>query len=289
MSGKSYELLVREIYQQMLDQDQALNVLVEHNVQKQGRATSHQIDVYWEFCLGGITHKVLVQAKKWKSPIRKGDVLTFKGVLEDLPGTVGIMVTSSRFQKGAIEVAKDAGIMLCNLQEDSSPTLSMYPGETARFTIRGLLRARDGSHLGMLVEVAQKIPTVSDLTLKADSEWHQANDPLPGSMTLNNPQPFQFYDQDGKELFTLARVLAGFYAEMHRDGQMSARKTRRFENPTFLKVLGPPRTIKEESITATITFRAKTTEVVFTTKNVAVFILRNVISGAEHRLVARSP
>jgi len=27
---------VREIYQQMLDQDQALNVVVQHNVQKAG-------------------------------------------------------------------------------------------------------------------------------------------------------------------------------------------------------------------------------------------------------------
>ena len=289
VSSKGYELLVREIYQQMLDQDQALNVAVQHNVQKQGRATSHQIDVYWEFCLGGVTHKVVVQAKKWKSPIRKGDVLTFKGVLEDLPGTVGIMVTSSRYQKGALEVAKGAGIMLCNLQEDSVSPVSMYPGETARFIIKGFLRARDGGHLGMLVEVAQQIPEVSDLTLKADSEWHRANDPLPGSMILNIPQTFQFYDQDGKELFTLAKILGEFYAEMHREGQMSARKTHRFENPTFLKLLDPPRTIKEESITATVVFTAKTSEVLFKAKNVAVFILKNLISSAEHRFVVRSP
>jgi hypothetical protein len=112
VNSKGYELLVREIYQQMLDQGQALNVAVQHNVQKQGNATSHQIDVYWEFYLGGVTHRVIVQAKKWRNPIRKGDVLTFKGVLEDLPGTVGIMVTSSFFQRGAIEVAKAARIKM---------------------------------------------------------------------------------------------------------------------------------------------------------------------------------
>lgn len=289
VGSKGYELLVREIYQQMLDQEQALNVAVQHNVQKQGGVTSHQIDVYWEFCLGGVTHKVVVQAKKWKSPIRKGDVLMFKGVLEDLPGTVGIMVTSSRFQKGALEVAKAAGITLCNLCEDPLPPISMYPGETARFTIKGFLTVRDGGHLGMLVEVAQKIPTVSDLMLKADSEWHEANDPLPEPMTLNIPQPFQFYDQDGKELFTLAKVLGEFYAEMHREGQMSARKTHRFENPTFLKLSDPPRTIKEESITATVTFTAMTTEVVFKATNVAVFILKNLFSGTEHCFVAKTP
>jgi restriction endonuclease len=170
-NSKGYELLVREIYQQMLGQDQAQNVVVQHNVQKQGRATTHQIDVYWEFCLGGVTHKVAVQAKRWKNPIRKGDVLTFKGVLEDLPGTIGIMVASSGYQKGAVEVAEDAGIMICNLEENlATAPFSWYPGLTVTIRIKGFLKAPNGSHLGMLAEASQMIPTVSDLALKADSE-----------------------------------------------------------------------------------------------------------------------
>lgn len=290
MNSKDYELLVREIYQQMLDQDQALNVAVQHNVQKQGRSTGHQIDVYWEFCLGGVTHQVVVQAKNWNSPIRKGDVFTFKGVLEDIPGTVGIMVTSSRYQKGAFEVANAAGIMICNLQEDLSPTISMYPGETATFTIKGLLKARDGDHLGMLVEAAQKIPELSDVVFKADSEWHRVNNPLPESISLTNlPLPTHLYDREGKELFTLTSIFGGFYEEMHREGLMSARKTRRFEQPTFLKLSKPPITIKEESVSATIVFTPKKTEVVFKAKNVAVFILKNLTSGTEHRFVAKKP
>jgi hypothetical protein len=288
-SSKGFELLVREICQQMLDQDQALNVVVQHNVQKQGRATSHQIDVYWEFCLGGVTHKVAVQAKKWKNPIRKGDVLTFKGVLEDLPGTIGIMVASSCYQKGAVEVAEAAGIMICNLEENLALTFCGYPGLTVTIRIKGFLRASDGSHLGMLAEASQMIPTVSDLALKADTEWHQANDPLPGSMTLTNvAQPVQFYDRDGKVLITLTRIVGRFCAEMEREGQVSARKTHRFENPTFLQLLDPPMTIKEESISATVVLTPKTTEVVFKATNVAVFILKNLLSGAEHHVVAKT-
>lgn len=289
VSSKGYELLVREIYQQMLDQDRAQNVVVQHDVQKQGRATSHQIDVYWEFRLGGVTHKVAVQAKRWKNPVRKGDVLTFKGVLDDLPGTIGIMVTSSRFQKGAVDVAKAAEIMICNLQEDLAPTFAGYPGLTVTIRIKGFFKAPDGSHLGMLAEADQMIPTISDLALKADSEWHQANNPLPWSMTTltNVPQPVQFYDQDGKDLITLSRILGGFCAEMEREGQMSARKTHRFESPTFLKLLNPPVTIKEESISATVVLTPKKTEVVFKAANVAVFVLKNLLNGAEHHIVTR--
>ncbi len=290
VNSKGYELLVREIYQQMLDQDQALNVVVQHNVHKQGRATSHQIDVYWEFCLGGVTHKVVVQAKNWNNPIRKGDVFTFKGVLEDMPGTVGIMVTSSSYQKGAIEVAEAAGIMICNLmkQEDLSPNISGYVGETATLTIKGLFKAKNGDHLGVLVEVAQKNIELSDIEFKADSEWHQINNSLPESITLTNlPNPVQLYDQDGKESFTLTSVLGDFYAEMHREGQMSARKTRRFERPTFLRLSDPPMTIKEESVSATIVFTPKITETVFKAKDVAVFILKNLTRGTDHRFVVK--
>jgi hypothetical protein len=290
VSSKGYELLVREIYQQMLDQDQAQNVVVQHNVQKQGRATSHQIDVYWEFCLGGVPHKVAVQAKRWRNPIRKGDVLTFKGVLEDLPGTIGIMVTSSRYQKGAVEVAKAFGIIICSLQENLGSPVNAYPGTTLTFMMKGFLKAPDGSHLGMLADVAQNIPAVSDLSLKADSRWHQENDPLPEpKMLINVPQQLQFYDQDGKELITLTRIFGGFYEEMHRQGQMRARKTFRFESPTFVKLVDPPLTIKEESLSATVTFTPKITEVVFKAPNVAVFILKNLLSGAEHHVVAKRP
>jgi hypothetical protein len=70
---------------------------------------------------------------------------------------------------------------------------------------------------------------------------------------------------------------------------MSARKTHRFENPTFLKLLEPPMTIKEESISATIELTPKTTEVVLKATNVAVFILKNLLTGAEHHVVTRNP
>ena len=288
-SSKGYELFVRDIYQQMLVQDRAQNVVVQHNVVKQGRATSHQLDVYWKFFLAGVNHRVAVQAKRWKNPIRKGDVLTFKGVLEDLPGTIGIMVTTSVFQRGAIEVAKAAGIMICTLQEEPRAPFGVYPGESFTIAIKGLLNAQDGSNLGMLAEVYQKIPTVSDLTLKADNEWHQANDPLPWSNTSVTLPQLQFYDQDGKELITLTRILGGFYEEMHRKGEMSARKTHRFENPTFVRLVDPPITIKEESLSVTIDFTPKTTEVVMKAANVAEFILKNLVNGEERRIVARNP
>jgi hypothetical protein len=187
-------------------------------------------------------------------------------------------------------VAKASGIMMCNLQENLEPPICSYPGTTLTIMMKGFLKAPDGSFLGAVADVAQNVPTVSDLSLKADSKWHEANDPLPEPLTLVTlPQPVQFSDQDGKELITLTRILGGFYGEMHREGQMSARKTHRFENPTFVKLIDPPFTIKEESLSATVVFTPKITEVVFKAPNVAVFILKNLDSGAEHHVVTRIP
>ena len=130
---------------------------------------------------------------------------------------------------------------MCNLQENLEPPICSYPGTTLTIMMKGFLKAPDGSFLGAVADVAQNVPTVSDLSLKADSKWHEANDPLPEPLTLVTlPQPVQFSDQDGKELITLTRILGGFYGEMHREGQMSARKTHRFENPTFVKLIDPP-------------------------------------------------
>jgi hypothetical protein len=179
--------------------------------------------------------------------------------------------------------------MICNLKEDLTSNISLYPGTTATFKIKGLLKARDGGHLGFLVEVAQKVPEVSNLEFKADREWHQANDPLPDSMRLTNlsTSGSVLLDQDGKESITLTAILGGFYAEMHREGEMSARKTHKFERPTFLRLSDSPRLFKEESVSATVVFTPKITETVFKSKNVAVFILKNLTSGTEHRFVVK--
>jgi hypothetical protein len=128
------------------------------------------------------------------------------------------------------------------------------------------------------------------MSFKADSKWHELHDPLPQAMTsIKLPQPIQFYDEEGNASLSLARVLAEFYAEMHRDGQMEAHKTRKFEQPTFVKLLDSPRIMKEESFSVKIVFRPKVTEVVAKTSNVAIFVLKNLIDGAEHRVPLKNP
>jgi len=93
-SRKRYELLVQEIFHALLKQKEVQNIDVKHNVTLQGKTTTHQVDVYWEFEKGGITYRTVVQAKDWATPVVQGELLKFKSVLDDLPQQPrGVFVT----------------------------------------------------------------------------------------------------------------------------------------------------------------------------------------------------
>lgn len=117
-TGKPYEKLTQKIFDQIINQDSAHNIEVKHDVILQGKTTTHQIDVYWKFDLNGIQYQTIIQAKDWKTKVKKEHIFAFKGVLDDLPyGTSGIFVSQSGFQSGAIDVARAYGIRLYELRK----------------------------------------------------------------------------------------------------------------------------------------------------------------------------
>jgi len=112
-TGQPYEILVQAIFQAIHDQEEVATLLVERNKTLQGKTTPHQIDVYWKFEKGGIPYEAIVQAKDWQSRDKLGQLLEFKGVLDDLPGQPrGIFVTRSGYQRGAKDFAAAHGIIL---------------------------------------------------------------------------------------------------------------------------------------------------------------------------------
>ena len=101
-----YEVFVRDIMQALLRAQGLETVAVEHDVQVSGISRSHQIDVYWEYRLGGIRHRVIINCKRYASAVKVTDVMTLAGVLHDMPGVRGLIVTTVGFQKGAIDYAR---------------------------------------------------------------------------------------------------------------------------------------------------------------------------------------
>jgi len=111
-----YELLTKEIFETLL-KDDGVTVNVQHNVEIQGKAFKHQIDIYWEYQIAGIIHKVAIECKNYDSNVSVAKVRDFFGVLTDIGTVNGIMVSKNGFQKGAKEFAEYYGINLRELRE----------------------------------------------------------------------------------------------------------------------------------------------------------------------------
>lgn len=103
--SSEYEKFVTSITQALLDAQGLETVKAQHNLQVQGISRSHQVDVYWEYRLGGVLHRVIVNCKHYARTVAVTDVLTLSGVLQDLPGVRGLIVTTVGFQSGAIDYA----------------------------------------------------------------------------------------------------------------------------------------------------------------------------------------
>lgn len=122
-TGKPFEKLTQEIYQAFCDFDTNeygfKKIKVQHDVKIQGKSgTTHQIDVFWEFNLAGVNYKTLVEVKDWKSSVKKEQISSLKGKIDDIPNSKGIFVSRTGFQEGAKTYAEHYGIQLITLTEN---------------------------------------------------------------------------------------------------------------------------------------------------------------------------
>lgn len=116
-----YEKFAREIYQKLMNAEGINTINVKHNVKLMGKSgQQHQIDVYWEYQIGGVKHKVIIECKNYNATVPIGKVRDFYGLLADLTNVSGIMVTKMGYQAGAKAYASYYGI---NLKELRTPTL----------------------------------------------------------------------------------------------------------------------------------------------------------------------
>lgn len=154
-TGKRYESLTLVVFNEILRQDRATTYRIDHDVVLQGKEATHQIDVLWEFELGGIRYLTIVQCKDWGSSVKQEQLFAFKTVLEDIPGQPrGVFVTRHGFQEGAVEFARRNGIILYLLRE---PLDSDWDG-----------------YLKIIgVEMNIRVPEIHSYRLVTDSAWVQ--------------------------------------------------------------------------------------------------------------------
>lgn len=116
-SNIEYEKFTQEVYQKLVNADVVKTTEVKHNVKLIGKSgQKHQIDVYWEYEIAGVRHKVAIECKNYNQKVPVGKVRDFYGVLSDLNNVSGIMVTKIGYQEGAKQYASHCGINLMELR-----------------------------------------------------------------------------------------------------------------------------------------------------------------------------
>lgn len=200
-----YEKFTQEIYQELVNADVLKATRVQHNVKLKGKSgQEHQIDVYWEYEIAGIRHRVAIECKNYNRKVEIGKVRDFYGVLSDLNNVAGIMVTKVGYQKGAKEYASTYGITLKELREpnfgeaivgqielnfDMSIRRCLFRvdkdyEETDRFSVAGYKHFLDA------------------MSLEMDSQWEKATH-IP--LELNNGY---IIDTSGKRIASLDEIEA---------------------------------------------------------------------------------
>lgn len=123
----AYEKFAQEIYQTLLNSEDIKLTKVLHNVDIVGRSgCKHQIDVYWEYEIAGVKHRVAIECKNYNtSNISIGRIRDFFAALTDIGNINGIFVCKQGYQSGAIKFADYYGI---NLKELRVPKESDWEG-----------------------------------------------------------------------------------------------------------------------------------------------------------------
>jgi Restriction endonuclease len=140
-ANTEYEMIVRDIQETLLKAQGLESIKVLHDVKlKDSYGNERQFDVYWEYKIGGFLHKIVIECKNYKSQIKPEKVDALVGKLSNFPGIQGIIVTSSGYTSGAINLAKFKGIGLRIIR---SAIAEDYTGRIRKIHFRGFIHYKD--------------------------------------------------------------------------------------------------------------------------------------------------
>jgi hypothetical protein len=269
-------------------------------------ATTHQIDVYWEFESAEIMYKKVVQVKDWSKPVDQGELLKFKSVLDDLPEQPkGVIVTRTGYQSGASEYARIHGILLFELKErptSERPPITLTTLGSARWEVLGGMFQDPLAKRGLLELVARITvfePKIEKPNLEIDSAWAEQVTPawleeLPSNVArafdAYGPADVCFYDESGNVVTNLHAIYRETVTDMVRGGTKVRTLSHRFSAPTFVATGLPavPR-IKISGLSAVISIEPREpVDCPFELPNIVTFILRNLKTGKTKLITAKN-
>jgi hypothetical protein len=121
--GKEYESFVQKLQQALLNSEKfggQENVKVERNVKlKDNAGITREFDLYWEYELGGITYKTVIECKDYTSKVTIDRIDSLQGKTAGFPYIKPLFATRIGYQSGARKKADMYGIDLLIVREQN--------------------------------------------------------------------------------------------------------------------------------------------------------------------------
>lgn len=263
--GTEFEKFTKELYEELLNQQQLKNLKVEHNVSIEGlTGQKHQIDVYWEFEVAGTIHKVAVECKDYNSAVSVGRIRDFHSAISDIGGIRGIFVTTVGYQEGAIKFARGTRIEL--------KTIKSSDITTADFKGSGLVTEVHTNFTALMID---NVKNQFDFDIPYIFQRFKG-EKLNINMECNNDEVF-ILDEDKKRLYSLHQLTDKIPREPENT-QGLVYKHDLSDGLYFLDYPGNELELKINSITFTYDTFSFTESQVITAKATAKAIIRDILN-----------
>ena len=112
---KEFELEVKAILESLAGDLKEFRA--EHRGKLEGGRGNYEIDILARFEALGVNFLVLVECKRYSSPIKREQVQILYDRIREVGANKGILFTTAGFQKGAIQYADNHGISLIQIVE----------------------------------------------------------------------------------------------------------------------------------------------------------------------------
>ncbi|MDC5849682.1 restriction endonuclease [Vibrio europaeus] len=122
-SGRDYEMFVQNLQQAILDSEEFLkqkNIEIERNKKIEDNfGVLREFDLYWEYELGGVTYKTIIECKDYSSKVSIDKIDALIGKIRDIPDLKPVFATKVGYQRGAEEKAKHNKVELLIVREQN--------------------------------------------------------------------------------------------------------------------------------------------------------------------------
>lgn len=158
-TGESYENFVKKLHEALLHLE-TLGIQKNVKIETRKKITDNcgidrEFDLYWEYELGGITYKTVIECKDYNSAVSVEKIDALIGKIKDLPDLKPVFATKIGYQSGAQKKAEQNKIDLLIVRK---PLDSDWVDEQGKPLIN---KVEITFHIGKPAKITSFIPKVS--------------------------------------------------------------------------------------------------------------------------------